>query len=162
MVNRIYGLICKRSAGSFNKLKTSQDQGSLVFVMRKLAFVMLASIGVVAVLSAPASASVWDEARKVCVERYNDEVKSGSVPNRMTKDRYVKQCQASYVRSAKLEDELEDALGPNNDVDAASGNSLNGQGGPEDLLPPPPVQRAKAPAAPAREPKVQPRFKPAN
>lgn len=111
--------------------------------------------------SAPAVASVWDEARKVCLDRYNDELKSGSVPNRMTKDRYVKQCQASYVRSAKLEDELEGALGPN--VETTSGDSFNGQGGPED---PEPVivdrPKPAAAAAPARDAKPLPRPKPRN
>lgn len=127
-------------------------------MMRGLTLVALVSFGSVAIHAAPATASVWDEARKVCLERYNDELKSGSVPNRMTKDRYVKQCQASYVRSAKLDQELEDVLSPNDE--AGDAGSFNGQGGPEDLVTPPAVQPPK-PAAPGRVSKPLPRAKPA-
>ena len=128
-------------------------------VMRGFSFVALVSFGAVAIQAAPAAASVWDEARKVCLERYNDELKSGSVPNRMTKDRYVKQCQASFVRSAKLDEELEETLGPN--VETGDAKSFNGQGGPEDLVSPPVAQQPK-PAVPARASKPLPRAKPAN
>lgn len=159
MVNRIYGLICSRPAGSLEQLKQARPQAPPVTVMRGFSFVALVSFGAVAIHAAPATASVWDDARKVCLERYNDELKSGSVPNRMTKDRYVKQCQASYVRSAKLDEELEDALGPNDGAGDAS--SFTGQGGPEDLVTPPAAQQPK-PAAPARAAKPLPRAKPAN
>jgi|GEM_PF-2081040 len=127
--------------------------------MRGLSFVALVSFGALTIHAAPAKASVWDDARKVCLERYNDELKSGSVPNRMTKDRYVRQCQASYVRSAKLDNELEEVRSPNDQ--AGDAGNFNGQGGPEDLVSPPPAQPAK-PAAPARASKPLPRFKPAN
>jgi len=107
----------------------------------------------------PASAgSVWDEARKVCTERYNDEVKSGTVPNGMNKTRYMNQCQGSYVRSVQLENELDDNLTDN--ADGSDANSKNGQGGPEILLPQahPSAQAAGRKATAATKP--VPRFKP--
>lgn len=107
----------------------------------------------------PASAgSVWDEARKVCTERYNDEVKSGTVPNGMNKTRYMNQCQGSYVRSVQLENELEDNLGDN--TDGSASHSKNGQGGPEILLP---QAQATEPATGRKATvtsKPVPRFKP--
>jgi len=131
---------------------------SRVTVMRKLFVLAFASVSTAAVLAAPVRASSWEEARKVCLERYNDEARSGTVPNRMTKSRYLNQCQASYVRSAKLEDELEETLDQNAQP---TGDAVdrNGQGGPE-LLPPRAAQ-AK-PAMPARPTVPQPRFKPAD
>jgi len=129
-----------------------------VTLMRNSVFLAFAALGLASIQAAPASASVWDDARKVCLDRYNDEVKSGTVPNRMTKARYLNQCQASYVRTAKLEDELEEALGPN--TDATEATVRDGQGGPE-LLPPAPPAQPK-PAAPPRPAKPMPRFKPAN
>ncbi len=107
----------------------------------------------------PASAgSVWDEARKVCTERYNDEAKSGTVPNGMNKTRYLNQCQGSYVRSAKLENELEENL--NEDTEGAASHSKNGQGGPEILLPQAQPSGQAAGRKPAAATKPLPRFKP--
>ena len=54
----------------------------------------------------PAAASVFEDAKKVCLERFNDEQKSGSVPKGMNKSRYLAQCQKSYVHSVQLENEL--------------------------------------------------------
>lgn len=108
----------------------------------------------------PASASsVWEEARKVCTERYNDEAKSGTVPNGMNKTRYMNQCQGSYVRSVKLESELEENL--NIDVDAPVAHSKNGQGGPE-ILPPQSARDASASLSGKKQApsKPVPRFKP--
>ncbi len=127
-------------------------------VMRKLFVLAFASLSTAAVLAVPVHASTWEEARKVCLDRYNDEARSGTVPNRMTKSRYLNQCQASYVRSAKLEDELEETL-DQNAVQSDDAADRNGQGGPE-LLPPRAAQ-AK-PATPSRPAVPQPRFKPAN
>ncbi len=107
----------------------------------------------------PASAgSVWDEARKVCTERYNDEVKSGTVPSGMNKTRYMNQCQGSYVRSVQLENELEENL--HDSSDGSASHSKNGQGGPEILLPQthPSAQSAVRKATAATKP--VPRFKP--
>ncbi len=128
-------------------------------VMRKLLFLAFASSSTAAVLAAPVHASTWEEARKVCLERYNDELRSGTVPNRMTKSRYLNQCQASYVRSAKLEDELEETLGPDA-LSIEDTADLNGQGGPELLPPSRPVQPKQV--TPPRPSIPQPRFKPAS
>jgi hypothetical protein len=68
------------------------------------------------------------------------------------------QCQASYVRPAKLEDDLEEALGPN--TGATEATVRDGQGGPELL--PPAAQAQPKPAATPRPAKPMPRFKPAN
>ena len=107
----------------------------------------------------PASAgSVWDEARKVCTERYNDEVKSGTVPSGMNKTRYMNQCQGSYVRSVQLENELEVHL--NDTTDGSDSNSKNGQGGPEILLPQAQPTAQAAGRKPATASKPVPRFKP--
>jgi len=107
----------------------------------------------------PASAgSVWDEARKVCTDRYNDEARSGTVPNGMNKTRYMNQCQGSYVRSAKLENELEDNL--NEDTGGSAPHSKNGQGGPEILLPQTQPSGQVAGRKPAAATKPLPRFKP--
>jgi hypothetical protein len=124
--------------------------------MRRLLVIAVASLPVAVFQATPAVSSPWEEARKICLERYNDEVRSGTVPNRMTKSRYLNQCQASYVRSAKLEDELEEAMGA--DAGQAQANSPNGQGGPEDLVRPA-TQPARN-AAPARPVRPTPRFKP--
>jgi hypothetical protein len=101
---------------------------------------------------------VWDEARKVCTERYNDEARSGTVPNGMNKTRYMNQCQGSYVRSAKLENELEDNL--NEVTDGSASHSKNGQGGPEILLPQAQPAGQVAGRKPATATKPLPRFKP--
>lgn len=101
----------------------------------------------------PSAASVYDEARKVCNDRFSDEQKSGSVPKGMSKERYLGQCQRSYVRSVKLESELNDA---DNDFDGSEAQSKDGQGGPE-ILPP---QAASAKGTRKAAVKPLPRFKP--
>ena len=108
----------------------------------------------------PASAgSVWDEARKVCTARYNDEVKSGTVPNGMNKTRYMNQCQGSYVRSVQLESELEDFL--NDTTNGSGSNSKNGKGGPEILLPQAhPKEQGASSHKGTTSTKPVPRFKP--
>jgi hypothetical protein len=126
--------------------------------MRRLFVVSLVSLSAAVLQATPALSSPWEEARKVCLERYNDELRSGTVPNRMTKSRYLNQCQASYVRSAKLEDELEETLGP--DYGRTPSNSANGQGGPEDLVRP--AAQAIRSTPPARPLPPMPRFKPAD
>lgn len=116
---------------------------------------------VAAAFVAPASAgSVWEEARKVCTERYNDEVRSGTVPNGMNKTRYLNQCQGSYVRSVKLESELEETLDV--EVDGSDAQSRNGQGGPEILVPQsaPAAPGAAAPARKSAPSRPVPKFKP--
>jgi hypothetical protein len=103
----------------------------------------------------PAAASVAEDAKKVCLERFNDEQKSGSVPKGMNKARYLSQCQRSYVHSVQLENELnnQDAK-PDTGIDGSNAQSKDGQGGPEIL----PVTSSTKPAKAA---KPLPRFKPA-
>lgn len=117
-------------------------------------FSSLAIAGSIFALTANvAMASVYDDAKKVCLERYNDELKSGSVPKGMNKTRYLTQCQNSYVRSVKLENELNENQADNQD--GSNAQSKDGQGGPE-ILPPAPAAHAKK--TPASKP--VPRFKP--
>ena len=118
--------------------------------MRLLSSLALAG-SIFAVTANVATASVYEDAKRVCLERYNDELKSGSVPKGMNKTRYLNQCQNSYVRSVKLENELNENQADNQDGSHAQ--SKDGQGGPE-ILPPAPAAK-KAPAS-----KPAPRFKP--
>jgi hypothetical protein len=53
-----------------------------------------------------AAATTREEARKICLERYDVEKAGGTLPARMDKSRYVNQCTLSILRSAKLEAEL--------------------------------------------------------
>lgn len=128
--------------------------------MRLFSSAILASVIATAFVAPATAGSVWEEARKVCTDRYNDEVKSGTVPNGMNKTRYMNQCQGSYVRSVKLESELEENL--QGDMDGSTAHSKNGQGGPEIL---PPQSQPVAPATTVTTKKVAPakplpRFKP--
>lgn len=117
-------------------------------------FSSLAIVGsIFAVTANVAMASVYDDAKKVCLERYNDELKSGSVPKGMNRTRYLSQCQNSYVRSVKLENELNENQAANQD--GSDAQSKDGQGGPE-ILPPAPAAHAKK--TPPSKP--VPRFKP--
>lgn len=118
--------------------------------MRLLSSLAIAG-SIFAVTANVAIASVYDDAKKVCLERYNDELKSGSVPNGMNKTRYLNQCQKSYVHSVQLENELNENQADNQD--GSNAQSKDGQGGPEILPPAPPAK--KAPAS-----KPVPRFKP--
>jgi len=106
----------------------------------------------------PAAASVAEDAKKVCLERFNDEQKSGSVPKGMNKQRYLSQCQRSYARSVQLENELnnQDAK-PDTGIDGSNAQSKDGQGGPEIL----PATSSTKPAKTAKPAKPLPRFKPA-
>jgi hypothetical protein len=114
---------------------------------------------VLAGVALPAAASVAEDARRVCLERFNDEQKSGSVPKGMNKARYLAQCQKSYVHSVQLENELNNQDKADNSIDGSNAQSKDGQGGPE-ILPvrssAKPVKAAKTPSA-----KPMPRFKPA-
>jgi hypothetical protein len=93
----------------------------------------------------PASASVAEDAKKICLERYNVEKAGGTIPAGMPKAKYLKQCTTSIARNARLEAEMEAAA-------AAQGQS--GQGGPAitdpantpKLTNPKPVQTPKTPA----------------
>ena len=107
----------------------------------------------------PAAASVFEDAKKVCLERFNDEQKSGSVPKGMNKSRYLAQCQKSYVHSVQLENELNNTDSKtDNSVDGSNAQSRDGQGGPE-ILPPAATAKSAKPAKKAAN-KPLPRFKP--
>ena len=105
-----------------------------------LGFAALLSVGF-----APARASVAEDAKKICLERYNVEQASGTIPAGMPKAKYMKQCTTSIVRNAQLEAEMEAAA-------AAQGGG--GQGGPSitdpantpKLTPAKPPQPKKTPA----------------
>jgi hypothetical protein len=64
------------------------------------------AIGLVCVL--PASAATFDvkAARKTCLDLYNAEKESGTIPAGMPKSKYVNQCTNSMRRSAELDKEL--------------------------------------------------------
>jgi hypothetical protein len=129
-----------------------------VTAMRLFSSVVFSAACALASVVPATAGSVWDEARKVCTERYNDEVKSGTVPNGMNKTRYMNQCQGSYVRSVQLENELEDNL--HDGTDGSTAHSKNGQGGPEILLPQTQPSAQVAGRRPAASTKPVPRFKP--
>ena len=106
-------------------------------------------VGLAATL-APAAASIHDDAKKICLGRYVEEQAGNSVPTGMTKERYLRQCQSSYVKSASREQSYDEALKP-------ALTSTHGQGGPE-ILPP---GTAILKAAPRKTTVPTPRFKPA-
>lgn len=119
---------------------------------------VLVAGSVLAGAALPAASSVYEDAKKVCLERFNDEQKSGSVPKGMNKSRYLSQCQRSYVRSVQLENELnnQDSKPGTTTVDGSNALSKDGQGGPEIL---PATSARKAAKVPSAKP--LPRFKPA-
>jgi hypothetical protein len=80
--------------------------GMEVRVKRKQWLVAVA-IGVT-FASLPAIAVAFDAkaARKTCLERYNTEKESGTIPAGMPKSKYLSQCTNSMRRAAKLKQEL--------------------------------------------------------
>lgn len=74
-------------------------------------FISLASIAAVgiAVTLAPAMATSTEEAKKICLERYNLEKEGGSIPVGMTKAKYMSQCTNSIKRNAQLEQDEQNA-----------------------------------------------------
>ena len=100
----------------------------LVIGMRVFGSVAVVFAGLVA-LSPVAKAADWAEARKVCAERFEDEARNGTVPERMTKARYLSLCQNSFVRSSQMGDEFEEGSDSEQVDDLNAG--LDGQGGPE-------------------------------
>ena len=82
----------------------------------------------------PASAtSITEDAKKVCIERYNLEKDGGSLPKGMAKSKYMSQCTKGYVRTAQLEASLAQQGTSANSQAGTSGNSLAAQ--PEPLKP---------------------------
>lgn len=95
-------------------------------------------VAIFATTASFASASAYDDARKICAERYDLEKSSGTVPAGMTKERYLGQCQRGYMRNIKLQEALDDAdqaKPADNIVPSKNVLKQNGQGGPE-ILPP--------------------------
>lgn len=105
-------------------------------------------VGLAATLT-PAAASIYDDARKICLERYVEEKAGNSVPVGMSKERYLRQCQGSYVKTTGREQSY-------NDEPAPAPISKNGQGGPE-ILPPGTIILK---ATPRKLTVPTPRFKP--
>ncbi|NOT41900.1 MAG: hypothetical protein HOP13_15575 [Alphaproteobacteria bacterium] len=70
-------------------------------------------------MTATANASVTQASpQKICLERYNAENASGTIPYRMSKATYINQCIGSIRRAAKLEQELADGTAATDDVGA--------------------------------------------
>jgi hypothetical protein len=82
------------------------------------------AVGLAALFSfglAPANASIKEDAKKICLERYNVEKAGGTIPAGMPKEKYMRQCTTSIVRNAQIEAEMEAA---------AAAQGQGGQGGP--------------------------------
>lgn len=81
-------------------------------------FTRLATVSAIAVAAtlSPALATSNEDAKKICLERYNLEKEGGTIPVGMTKAKYMSQCTNSIRRQAKLEQELsaQEANGQNN------------------------------------------------
>lgn len=76
---------------------------------RGVSVLVLASVCGVALSLGQAAATSREEARKICLERYNVEKAGGTLPAHMDKTRYLNQCTTSILRSAKLEEDLKAA-----------------------------------------------------
>lgn len=73
--------------------------------------------------STVATAAVFDakEAKKTCLDRYNEEQAGGTIPAGMSKSKYLSQCVNSMRRNAELEKELTEqtpAVGGSNELTA--------------------------------------------
>lgn len=60
-------------------------------------------------LAQTAQASLAQEAKKICIERYNVEKAGGTLPAGMPKSKYLSQCTRSFIRNAQLEAEMNEA-----------------------------------------------------
>lgn len=65
-----------------------------------------------AVALSPGHASPAQDAKKICLERYEVEKAGGTLPAGMNKTKYVNQCTLSILRNAKLEAELKASENP--------------------------------------------------
>ncbi|MFM9863220.1 MAG: hypothetical protein ACKVRO_06400 [Micropepsaceae bacterium] len=72
--------------------------------------------------SAAANASAPPDAKKICVDRFNTENASGTIPYRMSKATYINQCIGSIRRAAKLEQELSEGTAGTDTAGNAGGN----------------------------------------
>jgi len=71
-------------------------------------------------------ASLAQEAKKVCLERYNAEKDGGTLPAGMPKSKYMSQCTRSFVRNAQLEAEMKEtaaAPGSQDETQAEAGSN---------------------------------------
>jgi hypothetical protein len=59
-----------------------------------------------ALMLTTAANAAGDTPQKICLDRYNTEQASGTIPKGMWKSKYLSQCAASIRRQAKLEQEL--------------------------------------------------------
>lgn len=73
-----------------------------------------AAIGFAMLSPAMAGATSTDDAKKICLERYNLEKDGGTIPVGMSKAKYMSQCTNSIRRQAKLEQELTEQAAGNN------------------------------------------------
>ena len=123
--------------------------------MTRVQFLMSLALGTAGVIAAmaPAQASVADDARRICTERFASEQAGGTIPTGMTKAQYLRQCQGSFVKNARLtnaadrtDDEFEsDDSADHNDPDGKGGPEILGVGNDDDA-----VAARPAPKAPAK------------
>ena len=73
--------------------------------------IAMSACGLVAALS-PGQASPAQDAKKVCLDRFEIEKAGGTLPIGMNKTEYVNQCTLSILRNAKLDAELKAAENP--------------------------------------------------
>ena len=74
--------------------------------MKRRMWLMAVSVGGVMLAIGPSHASPAQDAKNVCLERYEVEKKGGTLPAGMSKAKYLTQCTTSILRNAKLEAEL--------------------------------------------------------
>lgn len=84
------------------------------------------AVGVCGVMVAlgQSHASPAEDAKKVCLERYNVEKEGGTLPVGMNKTKYLNQCTLSILRTAKQEAELKAAGQNSQQVQNAGENEL--------------------------------------
>lgn len=66
---------------------------------------MIAAFGI-SLSPAIASSTSTQDAKKICLERYNLEKEGGTIPVGMSKSKYMSQCTNSIRRNAQLEQEM--------------------------------------------------------
>lgn len=106
----------------------------LVLHVVRLSAVIALGLSASVVALPVAAASVTQEAKKVCTERYNAEKDGGTLPVGMPKSKYMSQCTKGYVRTAQLSQQGETPSGQSE----AQGSNLNSK----------PVEPVKAQPAP--------------